>query len=367
MKKTVKRFILASAISIITLGSSFSQVGDIGNMLAGGVGDAEIIMTEYLRPLANSLGANLNSGWYTTAKVHGLGGFHLNFTLSTTFVPDLAKSYDLSEMGLSADPITGDAMAATFFGERGNGPTLAYSEEITPGNNITVADYPHPGGIGIGFFPSPMINAGVGLPKGFEVLGRYMPTMKFKGLQTDMWGLGIKHDIGQWIPFVKRVPVLHFTLQYGYTKLSVSQALNVTPQTIGLDASNDVTTSKSWDDQSFDMVTQAHTANFLVGANLPVVCFYGGVGIAMSKTSLDLNGDFPVPTITTVPPIEPVITDASAVTDPLSIEIKNQDGGIMKPRLNAGIRFKFAVITLHFDYTYANYSVASAGLGISFR
>jgi hypothetical protein len=116
-----------------------------------------------------------------------------------------------------------------------------------------------------------------------------------------------------------------------------------------------------------DMVTQAHTANFLVGANLPVVSFYGGVGIATSKTNLDLNGDFPVPTVTTSPPIEAVVTDASAVTDPINIEIKNAEGGIMKPRLNAGIRFKFAVITLHFDYTYANYSVASAGLGISFR
>ena len=47
--------------------------------------------------------------------------------------------------------------------------------------------------------------------------------------------------------------------------------------------------------------------------------------------------------------------------------VKNADGSTTKPRLNAGIRFKFAVVTLHFDYTYANYSVATAGLGISLR
>ena len=365
MKTKLKRLIIGSAIAIITLGTSFGQLGDIGNMMGGGVADAELIMTEYFRPLANSLGANLNAGWYTTAKVHKFGGFHLNFTLSTAFVPDEAKSYDLSTLGLSADPITGDAMAATAFGERGSGPNIAYSQLVTPpGITVPLADYNAPGGLGIGFFPSPMINAGLGLPKGFEVMGRYMPTMKFKGLQTDMWGVGIKHDIGQWIPFVKRVPVLSFTLQYGYTKLSVSQALNVTPQSIGIDPANDMTITKSWEDQGMDMVTQAHTANLLVGANLPVVCFYGGVGIATSKTNLDLTGDFPVPEVIGT---EAVVTDASAVTDPLSIEIKNAEGGIMKPRLNAGIRFKFAVITLHFDYTYANYSVASAGLGISFR
>jgi hypothetical protein len=63
----------------------------------------------------------------------------------------------------------------------------------------------------------------------------------------------------------------------------------------------------------------------------------------------------------------PEVTNQSAIKDPIDIEIKNQDGGTTKPRFNAGIRFKFAVVTIHFDYTYANYSVATAGLGISLR
>jgi hypothetical protein len=47
--------------------------------------------------------------------------------------------------------------------------------------------------------------------------------------------------------------------------------------------------------------------------------------------------------------------------------MKSMDGSPTKPRLNGGIKFKFAIITLHFDYTYANYSVVTAGLGISVR
>jgi len=62
-----------------------------------------------------------------------------------------------------------------------------------------------------------------------------------------------------------------------------------------------------------------------------------------------------------------IVTDDDVVTDPFDIEIKNQDGGTTKPRINVGMRFKFTIITLHVDYTYANYSVATAGLGISFR
>ena len=367
MKTKMKRFILSACLTVMTLGLSFSQVGDIGNILAGGVNDAELMMTEYIRPLTNALGANLNAGWYNTAQVHKLGGFHLNFTVSMAFAPDAAKTYELSTLALQTlelgDP--GDDIAATFFGEKGSGPNLIYSEEVSPGNSITLADIDLPGGAGIGFFPSPMINAGIGLPKGFEVMGRYMPTMTFRSLSSGLWGVGIKHDIGQWIPFVKRIPVLDFTLQYGYTKLNVNNKLSsITPADLN---AVDNTTTKSWDGQELDLVTQGHTANFLVGANLPVVAFYGGLGISLTQTNLKLNGDFPVPTLNICPPPFSEVTDASAVTDPLDLEIKNSDGGIMKPRLNAGIRFKFAVITLQFDYTYANYSVATAGLGISFR
>ncbi|MFC2116669.1 DUF6588 family protein [Bacteroidota bacterium] len=372
MKTTFKRFTLSAAFTVLAITLSFGQIGDFGNILTGGAADAELMMTEYLRPVANALGANLNGGWYNTAKVHGTLGFHLNFNLSTSIIPDAAKTYDLGTLGLSTAAAYSDPMAPTFFGEKGSGPNIAYTEELEfpPGSGtmrtIPLVDYDHPGGVGIGFLPSPMINAGVGLPKGFEIMGRYMPTMKFKGLSTGLWGIGIKHDIGQWIPFVKRIPVLHFSLQYGYTNLKVNAKLkSVTPLLIGAD---DLTTTKSWDDQNFDLNTQGHTANLLIGANLPVVCFYGGLGISTTKSNLKLNGDFPVPTVNPASPLSgPVVTDASAVSDPLDIEIENKDGGVLKPRLNAGIRFKFAVITLEFDYIYANYSVVTTGLGISFR
>jgi hypothetical protein len=56
-----------------------------------------------------------------------------------------------------------------------------------------------------------------------------------------------------------------------------------------------------------------------------------------------------------------------ALVDPIDMEIKNQDGSVTKPRFNAGVRFKMAIVTIHFDYSWANYSVFTAGLGFSFR
>ena len=363
MKNSFKAFILGTGLSILTFSSGFGQLGDNGLILTGGVADAEQILTEYMRPLANSLGANLNGGWYNTAKVHGTLGFDITFTVSTSFTPDEAKIYDIGKLALQAENFN-DPIAPTVSGEKGRGPAVTYNHGVS-GVPEPMFEYDHPGGTGVGFLPSPMINAGVGLPKGFEIIGRYMPKVNFQGVESGLWGFGLKHDIGQWIPFVKRVPVLHFTLMYGYTNLNVNAGLNeITPADVG---AIDKTTGISWDDQNFDMLTKGHTANFLIGANLPVVAFYGGIGFSITQTNLKLNGYFPIPVLIVSNPPNTEVTNASAMEDPIDIEIKNSDGSVTSPRYNIGMRFKFAVITLHFDYTYANYSVATAGVGISFR
>jgi len=167
---------------------------------------------------------------------------------------------------------------------------------------------------------------------------------------------------------VKNVPIFQLSLQYGYTNLKWHTDFNpLTPAAFG---ASDQTTGIVWDDQSMDFKTTAHTANLLIGINVPVVSLYGGVGISSAKSTLITNGWYPIPTVITTPGPDlgsVVVNNTSAVETPLDLEIKNADGSTTKPRLNAGIRFKLAVITISFDYAYANYSVATAGLGISWR
>jgi hypothetical protein len=371
MKSIIRSIQAGMILFFITIMPAFGQVEDIGLMLTGGVDDAEQMLTEYLRPFANALGANINGGWYNTAKVHNLGGFDITFTASVAFVPDDHKTYDLSQLTLAA--LYDDNIANTVAGGKDIGPELSYQQDIL-GNPVTYLQYDHPAGTGVDFIPSPMINAAVGLPKGFEIMGRYMPTVNIGDIaKAGIWGVGFKHDVKQWIPVLTRIPVLNLSVMYGYTNIKVNTELtSITPDMIG---ATDLTTDNvSFDDQNFDVVTQGHTANALVSANLPVVCFYGGVGVSITQTNLKLNGYYPVPTIITDPSdpnfdpsLTPVVRDEDAIKHPIDVEIKNQDGGTTKPRLNAGVRFKFAVITLHVDYTWANYSVATAGIGVNIR
>lgn len=371
MKSRIRSLQAGMILFCISIMPSFAQVEDLGLMLTGGVDDAELMLTEYLRPFANALGANINGGWYNTAKVHPFGGFDITFTASVAFAPDEHLTYDLSQLSLKA--LYDDDIANSIAGGKNIGPELTYQQEIL-GNQVTYLQYDHPAGTGVHYIPSPMINAAVGLPKGFEIMGRYMPTIKIGNTaKAGIWGAGFKHDIKQWIPVLAKMPVLNLSIMYGYTNIKVNIQLDeINPDIIG---ATDLTTANVlFDNQNFDVVTQGHTANALVSANLPVVCFYGGVGVSITQTNLKLNGNYPVPTIITDPndpnfdPLfMPVVRDQDVLNNPIDVEIKNQDGGTTKPRLNAGIRFKFAVITLHFDYTWANYSVATAGLGISIR
>src|SRR5208337_1807093 len=98
--------------------------------------------------------------------------------------------------------------------------------------------------------------------------------------------------------------------------------------------------------------------------DLPIVTFYAGVGFCYSSTNLKVNGTYPMAGISND---ALVIDDKFAVTNPINISMSSVQGSATKPRINAGIKFTLAVITIHFDYTLANYSVYSAGLGISFR
>ena len=241
-------------------------------------------------------------------------------------------------------------------------------DDPTSDGQINLASFDLPKGTGISFAPAPMLQLGIGLPKNTELIGRYTPSMKLGSqAKIGLWGVGVKHSIKQWIPALNKIPILQLSAMGGYTKLSSETDLSFMPDAYGSSVYVDPQIPDGYyDNQQMAMDISSFTGNLLISANLPVVCFYGGVGFNTTTTNLELNGNYPVPKYNT-DENRKEITEQSSVEDPISLEIKHKDGSTTKPRYNAGIRFKFAVITLHFDYTYADYSVFTTGLGLSIR
>lgn len=348
------KLILIIAAGIFST-TTFAQIDGMGNILGSGAENAGIYFENYFAPLTNAFGASLNAGWYNTAKPHKLGGFDITATFNFAFVPDVDKTFDLSSLELQSVTFPDGPMTSTISGSRDGGKTMVYTPVASfPDQNVAIGA---PGGSGLGFSMVPMPQIGIGLIKGTELNVRYLPEVSVRKYgDISLWGVGLKHDILQWIPVLSKAPVLQLSLQGGYTKLSTNFNLNVTPDVYGL------TGSGVYSDQHLGLDITSFTTNLLVGANLPVVCFYGGLGFARTKADLNVTGNFPVPTVNTSG--ELIVTD---ITDPVSAEMTNSDGTTTKPRLNVGMRIKLGVITFHGDYTYANYSTATAGIGISFR
>jgi hypothetical protein len=367
-KKPISKLLLTG---IIVIGLTFpakAQLDGLGKVISYQTDNAELLLKEYIRPYTNALGTDLSNGWYNTAKPHKTLGFDITFTLNTTFVPDAHKTFNpqaLDLRGIEAQSAT----SPTAMGENNPGATLTYTENIN-GQDYNLASFELPKGTGIGFAPAPMLQVGLGLVKGTELIGRYIPDMQL-GNQAEigLWGVGVKHSLKQWIPVLNKLPVLHVSVMGGYTQLNSQTGLNFTPDNYleaGLITQNQITVSEEYfNNQEMALDINSFTANLLVSANLPVVCFYGGVGFNNVKTNLALNGNYPL--IGLDENNLPAISEETSETDPISMEIKHQSGSRTRPRYNVGMRFKFAVITLHFDYTYSDYSVATAGLGISFR
>jgi hypothetical protein len=337
---------------------SYSQINQIGKLAAGGIEDGEALFKEYLRPYTNALGANLSGGWYNTAKPHQTLGFDLSFSFNTAIIPKDATEFNLQTLKEDenltytlSDP--DDILAPTAAGEKQQGPEIGY--DITDNGNNDIV-YNTPPGTGLRYIPTPMIKAGVGIVKNTEIMGRYMPTISSNNWGSiGLWGIGIKHGLKQHLPFMEKVPVLNLSIMAAYTKLNAAFNMDIQPEDVGYNNYS----GDEYENQELTLDIGSFTANLLVSADLPVVAFYGGIGFSTVKSDLALKGDYPM--------IGTSTTNPTTVTDPFSIQIKNQDGGTVKPRLNAGMCFTFGVVTLSMDYTKANYSVATAGLGISIR
>lgn len=360
MKRNLYYLLLSIALTVMSINVS-SQIKQV-DFIKGGIDDAQILFKEYLTPYANILGADLNGGWYNTAKPHKLGGFDVTVSISTAWAPPSARTFDLVGLGLTGVPTGSSTIAPTIAGKKTDvRPVMLYEIDhpVHLGEKVKVAEYTVPNGTGINAIPLPMAQLGIGLPFGTEITGRFLPSIDFGNAgNIGLWGIGAKHSIIQWIPGLKRLPVLDVSAQGGYTSLLTYANVNFRPDALADDQTTDPLIFKG---QKIELGVKGHTINLIASQTLPVITFYQGIGYSSTNTTVALKGNFPISSIDGSGNV--VVTDDDVIEDPFSVEIQNSKD----LRLNAGMRLKLGILTIHFDYTHANYSIFTTGLGISFR
>ena len=241
--------------------------------------------------------------------------------------------------------ITRNNDTKTFNIDKSNGGTFIGGETSTilgsedgAQVNFSGSSSPMPKGLDIPILPLPMLQAGVGLIKGTELDFRYMPELKIGSAgKVGLFGIGLKHDILQWLPIVDKIPI-DLSIQAGYTKLSSEIEL--------IDPSATMTANPQ-----ANLDVSATTVNLILSKKLLMFTPYLGLGYNSTKTTFNVDGDYNIGGFG---------IDATELTK-IDFESKNDF------RANIGFRFNIAVIALQANYTFSEYPTATVGVGISVR
>ena len=371
MKKT-GIFIFSLLLSFCLLSNlKVNSQQDLGSFRLSNV---EPYYNSYFQPFGRSIAVSMGGGWYNTANTHKLLGVDISLiAISGTLIPDVDKVFFASSLELednlrlNSDPDDIPTLSA----KKGDGtvPTLQmrYTHPIT--NEVEYQDmFPLSGGQGLGAGMAPnMLQIGIGLPKETDLKIRFIPTFSIPFIKLDevsLWGLGVQHDLKQWIPFVNKVPILQLSAVVAYSKFSASYSgkpFPITPELFSASVDAGTYPTSTWDGQSFGIEASSFVGDVVFGLKIPVFQPYISLGFNKAKFSGGLRGSYPSITLrqdgTNVGNVVTGIDE-----DPINIESND-----LMFNAAAGFRLKLAVITFFGQYTIQKYPMVTGGLGISIR
>ena len=320
MNKKVLIIFLAFLISK----NLFSQTTYINN-----INDASSLLESYFSPLAEGFGEGLNNGWYNTAKPHKPLGFDVTFTLNTVSIPNESINFDPSN--IPGNNFSGNE-TPTILGS-GNGSVITYSDSYE-------FQMPNQGKINKNLIPVPMINAGIGLIKKTELDFRYLPNYNFSfGFAGDgsvhLWGIGLKHDLMQYIPIVGNAVPLDLSIQFGHTELNTK--FNYKP-------SSNIK-------QEVDLNISATTFNIIASKKILMFTGHASIGYNTNRTVFNTNtsGKF------------------NFGDSEFNIPVDLDFNGLNKFRTNLGVRVNLALLAIQLNHTFSEYPVTTLGVGIGIR
>lgn len=370
MKRLLSLFVLVSSLfSMPTFGQSSTSFS---------VGELNSYFGEYLKPVVLGLATGMGSGWAHEAAPHNTLGFDVSISAVAVQIPTSAMNFSTSNLSGMID----NGYSFGFVTEL---PTMAspdvtnanISKSLSSNGVSQEIKIPALNGLDIPYTPNASLQVAVGLPKGTEVMGRFMPdvgssinNLDIDGIhvnEMNIWGIGVKHDIKQWIPAVSRIPVLEISALVAYSKFNfdmTSTDIALSPAAIA-DASglNIVdNTSSLYDDQGFAMEMSSLTGSLMFGANIPIVHPFVAVGFNKASVNTGLTGTYPIIQVNPSPTSADDILEVNETENGPTVESEKTF-----VNFQAGLSVKVAILSIHAQYTYQEYSMYSVGLAVGIR
>lgn len=319
----MKRFILISILFSATY-SSAQFFDDFKNVLAASSNDAQILADAFISPFGESLSYGLNSGWASSAKTHKKLGFDLTVGVALPSVSDAAKSFNTGDLELSQLTPNGP-VASTIFGSKNS---ITFTENST---NASIGLRGFEDELVMNSFPIPYIQAGLGLFFDTDIIVRYVPNAKVKGLEVDVLGVGIKHNLMQYFGLLDKFP-LNVSALASFSKLN-----------------GDFQFDSSRPDQKVALGVDTFLVQALASFDFPIVSIVGGFGYGKGDSSIQLLGDYSA--------IHP-----GTQIDPLQTERTYTGTHAM-----VGLRANLLFLKIFANYTLQEFNTLNAGISLNFR
>ena len=353
----MKKGSLLMCLSLFSV-MAFSQTSVV-QFLKGGKADANTLFKAYLQPYAFALGDGLNNGWYSTADTHNLFGFDVTIGLSGIQVPNDSKTFDINKLGLTNMAVkSGSSIAPTVAGSKAKGPMITvYDDKKNP-----IVEFNSPQGTGQDLVPVPMVQVGFGLLPYTDLIGRFVPEMKYNNNGDEMkigfWGVGVKHDFMKWIPVLSKLP-FDASVFGSYSEVNGQSALSFTSADYSSTPGVTVTPVNTGD-QFLKLKTKTSKYGLVVSKKFTILTVFGAIGQSMSTSNVDLTGTYPFIAATSAGVLE--VSQKGALKDPVSVQFDTSNIS-----MEAGVRVKFTILSLFASINKSQYTSYNAGVSLGFR
>lgn len=359
-----KKHLSCLVLFLITASPAYSQVEDSGQILRAGTEDAQVLLKEYLRPFGAGFGADMNSGWFTSARPLRKFGFDLRASVSASLVPVNHRSFDISRLNLnSVKLLNGPAKTPTVFGDDKETSTLGSTEfNSSTQQEEEVYSFNMPKGSGFHIVPAPMAQFTLGLPGHSQVTLRYSPEVVIeRDYMIRLFGIGGMIGLNQ-LFFDSQLPI-DISLQAGIMDLTANAKFNILPPR---DSHIENRFQDShWEGQAINLDTNTFTTNLIIGKKFSILSLFGAVGYQYASTTITTEGPYPivVPLDEDDRTLDNTTHEIQSVAVPIDITL---DGANTIHALG-GLQLKLGFISLTASYSLSEYSTVRAGIGIMIR
>lgn len=317
--------------------------------------DASQLMKGYLKPASKGLMYSMNGGWYTTAKTHEVLGFDITISANGSFVPSADEMFAF---------VPSDYQFLSLPNNESSLPTVMSDNDVMTQVDVSipvgdgtfkVASFDMPGGITedlpANLVPSPMVQAGIGLPLHTDLKIRFTPTITYSDdFEANLIGIGLQHNLMQYLGPLDNLP-LSLSVLGAFTKIDATYS-------IGDDAIDGVTVTNG--SAGFELNTW--TAQLLGSLDFKVITIYGGLGYNSGKTSLNMNGTYNLSYDIDDGNGNVIGSVDESITNPIDLDF--EASGM---RGTLGLRLNLSWFKIFADYTLQEYNTATAGIAFSFR